>query len=114
MLYSIDVDNEYFATDRYRPDEFHGIIIDTGAAGKSTAGYNQYAAYERLFGKTPIKTTQEGGTVKPTFGIGLTSIGSITVRAPIGEYEFHIVWANTPFLLSLADMDRKRIKLDNV
>jgi hypothetical protein len=29
-----------FVTDRYRPGEFHGVIIDTGAARKSTAGYN--------------------------------------------------------------------------
>jgi hypothetical protein len=75
----IDDDNEYFATDRYRPDEFHGIKIDTGAAGKSTAGFNQYAAYERLFGRTLIKTAQEG-TVKAKFDINLTTfIDSITI-----------------------------------
>ncbi len=34
--------NEYFVTDRYGPDEFHSIMINTGAAGRSTAGYNQY------------------------------------------------------------------------
>jgi hypothetical protein len=45
-----------FVTDRYRPGEFHGVMIDTGAAGKSTAGYNQYTAYKKLFGETPIDT----------------------------------------------------------
>jgi hypothetical protein len=29
-----------FVTDQYGPNEFHGIMVDTGAAGKSTAGYN--------------------------------------------------------------------------
>jgi hypothetical protein len=47
---------ECFVTDRYRQGEFHGVMIDTEAAGKSTAGYNQYTAYEKLFGKTPIDT----------------------------------------------------------
>jgi hypothetical protein len=77
----LDADNEYFAIDRHGPDEFHGIMIDTGAAGKSTAGFNQYAAYGRVFGKT----TQEG-TVKATFSIGsTTSIGSIIISTRIGE-----------------------------
>jgi hypothetical protein len=48
--------NECFVTDQYRPGEFHGVMIDTGAAGKSTAGYNQYTAYEKLFGEIPIDT----------------------------------------------------------
>jgi hypothetical protein len=106
--------NECFVTDRYGPGEFHGVMIDTGAAGKFTAGYNQYTAYEKLFGKTPIDTGQEGA-VKATFGIGsITSIGSIMILTPIGQCEFHIVNANTPFLLSLAEMDAKKITLDNV
>jgi hypothetical protein len=72
-----------FVTDRYRPGEFHGVIIDTKAAGKSTAGYNQYITYEKLFGETPINTGQEGA-VKATFGIGLTTlIGNITILTPI-------------------------------
>jgi hypothetical protein len=89
-------------------------MIDTRAAGKSTAGYNQYTAYEKLFRKTPIDTGQEGA-VKATFGIGsTTSVGSITILTPIGQCELHIVNANTPFLLSLAKMDAKKITLDNV
>ena len=66
---SYDNTNECFATDQYGPDEFHGIIIDTGVAGKSTAGYHQYTAYEKLFGKTPIDTSQEGA-IKAISGIG--------------------------------------------
>jgi hypothetical protein len=89
-------------------------MIDIGAARKSIAGYNQYTAYEKLFGKTPINTGQEG-VVKAMFGIGLTtSVGSIIISTLISQCEFYIVNANTPFLLSLTEMDAKKITLDNV
>jgi hypothetical protein len=89
-------------------------MINTGAARKSTAGYNQYTTYEKLFRKTPIDTGQEGA-IKATFGIGLTtSVGSIIILTPISQYEFYIVNANTPFLLSLAKIDAKKIILNNV
>ncbi|KAI0996972.1 hypothetical protein K3495_g11211 [Podosphaera aphanis] len=45
---------------RYGPEKFYGVMIDTGASGKLTAGYNQYLAYCRLFGETPINTIDEG------------------------------------------------------
>ena len=64
-----DANNKYFATDRYGPNEFYSIMIDTGAARKSTAGYYQYTTYEKLFGKTPIDTSQEGA-IKAISGIG--------------------------------------------
>jgi hypothetical protein len=106
--------NECFVTDRYGPGEFHGVMINTKAAGKSTAGYNKYTVYEKLFEETLINTGQERA-VKATFSIGLTTlIGSITISTPIGQCEFHIVNANTPFLLSLAEMDAKKIILNNV
>jgi hypothetical protein len=105
---------ECFVTDQYRPGEFHGVMIDTRAAGKSTAGYNQYTTYKKLFGETPIDTGQEGA-VKATFGIGSTTlIGSITISTPISQCEFHIVNVNTSFLLSLAKIDAKKITLNNV
>ncbi|KHJ31346.1 hypothetical protein EV44_g3357 [Erysiphe necator] len=76
---------------RYGCEMFYGIMIDTGAAGKSTAGYNQYLAYCHLFGKTYIDRSNEGA-VNATFGIGSTiSIGSITINTPIGECTFHIL-----------------------
>jgi hypothetical protein len=94
--------------------EFHGVIINTEAARKSTAGYNQYTAYEKLFKETPIDTGQEGA-MKAMFGIGLTtSISSITILILIGQCKFYIVNANTLFLLSLAEIDVKKITLNNV
>ena len=78
------ITDEYLVTDRYGPYEFHGVMIDTGAAGKSTAGHSQYIAYEKLFGKTPIDTKKEGA-IKAIFGIGSTTlISSIIILTPIG------------------------------
>jgi hypothetical protein len=89
-------------------------MINTGAAGKSTAGYNQYTTYKKLFRKTLIDTGQEGA-VKVTFNIGLTTlIDSITISTPISQYEFYIVNANTFFLLSLAEINVKKIIFNNV
>ena len=86
-----NANNKYFATDWYGLNEFHGIMINIGVARKSTAGYNQYTAYEKLFGKTLINTGQEE-IVKATFGISsTTSISSITISILISQCEFYIV-----------------------
>ena len=98
---------------RYNSSRFFGIMIDTGAAVKSTVGYDQYLAYCTIIHKLPIDKTTEG-TVNIKFGIGTaSSIGSIEVASPIGKAEFHIILADTPFLLSIADMDRLKTYLDN-
>ena len=88
-------------------------MIDTGASNKSTVGYGQYQAYNAIE-TLPVDLSSKG-EVKIKFGIGSTSsIGSIHVNSPIGTVEFHVVYADTPFLLSLADMDRLRVKFDNL
>jgi hypothetical protein len=90
-------------------------MIDTGAAGKSTAGHGQFLAYKQLFKSAIHIDKSKEGAVDATFGIGsTTSIGSVTISTPIGDIEFHVVQANTPFLLSLADMDKKGIMLNNL
>jgi len=53
--------------------------------------------------------------VKVQFGIGSTSsIGSAIVNTLISQVEFYIMTANTPFLLSLADMDKLRVYFNNL
>jgi hypothetical protein len=106
----------YIATpERYTSKEFFGIMIDTGASKKSTAGYGQYLAYKKT---TPVDVnidTTYAGAVNVQFGIGSTaSIGSISVDTPIGVVNFHIVKADTPFLLCLADMDSLQAYYNNV
>jgi hypothetical protein len=49
----------YIATTRYIPDKFYGVVIDTGASQKSTAGYNQFLAYEKTY-PTTINTIRAG------------------------------------------------------
>jgi hypothetical protein len=38
----------------------------------------------------------------------------VKINTPIGQVEFHVVKAKTPFLLCLADMDRLGVYLDNL
>ncbi len=47
------------------------------------------------------------GAVNVQFGIGLTAlIGLVAVKTLIGLVNFHIIKADTPFLLYFVDMDR--------
>ncbi|RKF84266.1 hypothetical protein GcM1_128003, partial [Golovinomyces cichoracearum] len=88
---------------RYEPNKFEGIVIDTGAAHYSTGVYNQWMALQN-FQDIPIDKSTIG-TVNEQFGIGsTTSIGSVEIRKPIGKVLFHMVEANTPFLLCLSDI----------
>ena len=41
----------YITTECYTPKEFYGVIIDTSASKKSTAGYRQYFAYKATINK---------------------------------------------------------------
>ena len=88
-------------------------MIDTGASKKSTAGYGQYLAYRKTR-ETTINTSK-AGAINVQFGIGSTpSIGSITINTLIGNVEFHIVQADTPFLLCLADIDTLKVYYNNL
>jgi len=47
------------------------------------------------------------GAINVQFGIGLTIlIGLVIVKTLIGLVNFHVVKADTPFLLCFADIDR--------
>ena len=88
-------------------------MIDTGASKKSTAGYGQYLAYKKTYDTTI--DTSKAGAINVQFGIGSTpSVGSITINTPIGNVEFHIVQADTPFLLCLTNMDTLKVFYNNL
>ena len=71
----------------------------------STAGHDQYLAFQEIDSSATLNTSS-AGTVKIKFGIGTAaSVGSLQVKTPIGVVEFHVLYADTPFLLSLADLD---------
>jgi hypothetical protein len=55
---------------------------------------------------TAIFNTFDTGAIKIKFGISLILlIGSLKVQLLVGEIVFYIIYANTPFLISLQDLD---------
>ena len=59
--------------------------------------------------------TSTKGQVIVQFRIRSTSsIGTTNVHTPIGEVQFHIVNANTPFLLYLVDIDKLQVYYNNI
>jgi hypothetical protein len=112
-----DIDSfTYIITDRYTFEVFYGIMIDSDASTRSTAEYGQYLAFKR--GNTdpsadlnPIKAD----AVNVQFEIESTSsIESLTIDTPFGLVKFHVIKADTPFLLSLADMNRLKVYFNNI
>ena len=82
-------------------------MINTGAFKKSTAGYRQYLIYKATINNNADINTTQTGAINVQFGISLTAlIGLVTVKTLISLANFHIVKADTPFLLYLTDMDR--------
>jgi len=81
-------------------------MIDTGASKRSTAGWGQYLAYQKTHNNNTTINTTTAGAINVQFGIGSTSsVGSIMINTLVGAIEFHLVKADTPFLLCLADID---------
>jgi hypothetical protein len=98
---------------RYTSDRFYGVMIDTGASRRSTAGWGQYLAYQKV--QNTLIDTTTAGAINVQFGIGsTTSVGSITVNTPVGAIEFHLVKADTLFLLCLADIDTLQVYYNNI
>jgi hypothetical protein len=99
---------------RYSKDRFHGIVIDTGAAFASTAGFGQFLALkEQLQASAEIIPTTNSARFQ--FGIGTTgSKGTVKVHSPVGVLTFHIVDTDTPFLLSLHNLDSLEIYYNNL
>jgi hypothetical protein len=90
-------------------------MIDTGASKLSTVGWGQYQAYKGTIDNNTVIDESTAGAVNVQFGIGSTSsVGSITVYSPVGTVAFHVVKADTPFLLSLADMDSLKVYYNNL
>ena len=105
----------YITTEHYTPKEFYGIIINTGASKKSTAGYRQYLTYKTTIDDNMDINTTQTRAINVQFGIDSTAlIKSVTVKTPIGLVNFYIIKADIPFLLCLADIDRLQVYYNNV
>ena len=103
----------YIISDRYISDEFYGIMIDTNASKYSIVDYEQYLAYKAIYDVNIDFFKAEAIYVQFENGF-ISFIGFIAIATPIGQVEFHIVKADTPFLLCLADLDRLKIYFNNV
>lgn len=96
----------------YSCQQFFGILIDTGAAKHSTCGYGQFLALQSII---PLKLDTQALRHGFRFGIGnITSLGTTEIPLPLGNVTFYVVQADTPFLLSLADMTHHHVYLNNV
>jgi len=97
----------YITIERYTPKEFYGVIINIGASKKSTVGYRQYLIYKTTVNNNTDINTMQTRAVNVQFGISLTAlIRLVKVKTLISPVNFHIVKADTPFLLCLTDIDR--------
>lgn len=104
----------YIATNQYLSDKFYQIMINTSASKHSTASYGQLMAYTRNI-KNTANDIAKANIVYIQFGIGSISfIGSVIIQTPIGHMKFHIVKANTSFLLSLADINWLGVYFNNI
>ena len=88
-------------------------MIDTRASRRSTAGYGQYLVYKKI--NNIAINAAKAGVVNVQFSISsIFSIGSIMIDTLVGSVEFHVVKADTPFLLCLADMDSLEVYYNNL
>ena len=77
-----------------------------GAARALTARFSQYLVYKETVDLTATLNTFDAGAIKVKFGIGLmSSVGSVKVQSLVGEIIFHVMHTDTPFLMSLRDLD---------
>ena len=101
------------STSRYDKTEFKGLLIDSGAAVKSTGGIGQLKALQQIMPVQLHETATNATNI--VFGIGSApSIGTVHLGTLIGLVTFHIIQVNTPFLLYLADLDRLGAFFNNV
>ena len=105
---------KYITSERYTSDKFYDIIIDTGASKQSAAGYRRFFTYKKKIKHVQVDKSR-AGAVNVQFSIGFTSsIGSLLLDNSIGIVEFHVVEADTSFLLCPKDMDKLNVYFNNL
>jgi hypothetical protein len=65
---------------RYNASRFYNVIINTGALRVSTAGFDQYLAYQGTIDSNVTLDKSTVGAVNVQFSIGSTAlVGSLTL-----------------------------------
>jgi len=107
--------DQFYFRDRYSSEIFQGIMPDTGAAGVSTAGENQFLALQKKDPTIELDTST-AGEHHIRFGDNpdIRSLGTARIITPFGMVEFQVVPADTPFLFCLGDMDKHGVYFNNV
>ena len=99
---------------QYDKSEFKGLLIDSGAATRSTGGIGQLKALQKIISSTSLDKIT-AGSANFIFGIGSTSsIGTVNLDTSMKMIVFHIVQVNTPFLLCFADIDKLGAYFNNL
>ena len=71
-----------------------------------TARLGQYLVYKETVDLIAIFNTSDASAIKIKFKIGLIlSVDSLKVQLLVGEIVFYIIYTDTPFLISLQDLD---------
>src|SRR3984885_8002335 len=97
----------YITIERYTPKEFYSVMIDIGTSKKSTIGYRQYFAYRTTINNNIDINITQTRAINVQFGISLTIlIKLVKVKTLISLVNFHIVKADTLFLLYFVNMNR--------
>jgi hypothetical protein len=106
---------QFLIEDRYNRGSFQGILPDTGASKVSTGGKDQFLALQSE-DPTVVLDVSTAGKASVVFGKGCatSSIGTARVKTKLGDIDFEILDAPTPFLLSLKDMDKLGVYFNNV
>ena len=93
-------------TSWYNFNKWYGIIINIKVVRVLTTGFGQYLIYKETVDLTATLNTSNAGAIKVKFGIGsISSVNSLKVQLLVREIVFYIIYANTPFLMSLRDLN---------
>lgn len=97
-------------------DKFEGVLVDTGAARGSRARVIQYKAYYDFVGEKSSLVASHAAVCH--FGTGsATLLGIALISFPVGylrlPFNFNVLDDFTTVLLSLDDMDRRGVYLNN-
>jgi hypothetical protein len=99
---------------QYSDATFQGIIPDSRAVGISITRKPQVIIFQKLDPIVLINTSIVGNH-KIRFGKGKAmSIGVIQVSTPLDNIMFYVFLTNTLFLYYFQDINRMKVKLDNI
>jgi hypothetical protein len=100
--------------DRYISEKFYKMMIDSNALTKLIVEYEQYLAFNKINLFIQLNFSR-AKTVNVQFDIkSASSIKSLIIDISFEIMKFHVIKADTSFLLSLINMNRLKVYFNNV